>query len=439
MILPTINLVARPNMVLPSDTWSFTRTGEAMSINPTGRLAKYTTHQIRQDYGVGDAYGTYQGIVIETGTTNLVHSTRRTVYAWTQTVSGSTVSGSAVASSAGEGIVDPDEMTSSSGNICTIVTIPSSGSLTLTTGASQFANATAFGAGKYTISAYVQVINSGSVTVNLGIGSATGTDKVVEYTSTRQWYRVYSGISLSAAPTSAKIIISGSPGTKVRVDMVQVEFGNLTAIASGTTGVRNNETLTTLNTLGQRVNEREGTLFLMYKHGDNDLNISNSIYPLMSIGDGGGAYGLWVYVVTSNASTNPANAIMVRSKPYAASTYDLIAKTQTQTASTGWMKVAVTYHANVAPFLAVNGTVTSTSTGISVVGPVIATTTTTAPIIRVGHDTISSGLNLLATSDGKNYNIAMTATKTLCLDGNIMHFAYFPRALANADLIAITS
>jgi hypothetical protein len=431
MILPTINLVARPNMVLPSDTWTFTRSGDAFSINPTGRLAKYTANQVRQDYDVGEAYGTYQGVVIEAATTNLVNATRRSVYSWTQSVPTS-----AVQSLAGEGIVDPDETTTAGSNTCTVVTIPSTGELTLTTGAGQFASASTFGAGKYTMSAYVRVIGSGSVTIKLGIGVLTGQNKTVQYTATGQWYRVYSGFNLSTPPTSAKIVISGAAGTKVRVDMVQVEFGNLTAVAVGTSGTRNNETLSTLNTLGQRVNEKEGTLFLMYKHGDNDLNVSNSIYPLMSMGETGGAYGLWVYAVTSSAAS-PANAIMVRSKPSPFTTYDVFAKTRTA-GTTAWTKLAVTYGVSAVPSLAINGAVSSTSTGISMVGQVISTATTTAPIIRVGHEILGSS-TMTASDGGNNYSITIPATKTYCLDGNILHFAYFPRALDSADLTAITS
>ncbi len=427
MILPTINLVARPNMVLPSDTWTFTRSGDAFSINSTGQLAKYTTNQIRQDYAVGDAYGTYQGVVIEAETKNLVNASRRTVYSWAQSVANS-----AVASSAGEGIVDPDEATGS--NTCTVVTIPSTRTVTLTTGTGQVASATT-GPGKYTMSAYVRVLGSSSVTVNLVIDNLTGQDKVVRYTPTAQWRRIYSGFSLSTAPTSAKIVINGAPGTKIRIDMVQVEFGNLTAVAPGTTGWRGSESLTTLNTLGQRVNEREGTLFLMYKQGDNDLNISNSVYPLMSIGESSGAYGLWVYSVTSSAAS-PGKAIMVRSKPYALSTYDLAAKTRT-TGATAWTKLAVTYSVDVAPSLAINGVVTSTDIGV--VGPVISTATTTAPTIRVGHETLNSGISLIASDGGEDYSITIPTTKTYCLDGNILHFAYFPRAFDSEDLTAITS
>jgi len=165
------------------------------------------------------------------------------------------------------------------------------------------------------------------------------------------------------------------------------------------------------------------------------MNVMSTAYPLMSITDSTAAStcGLWAYAVTSS-TTVPANGIMLRFKPTTAVSSSTAVKTRTAGATT-WTKLAVTYQAGAAPYLAINGAVSTFGT-LPTGAP--AAQATNAPIIRVGSETFASTLSLTALDSSVNYSISMAA-KTYALDGNIMHFAYFPTALGNADLTAITS
>lgn len=422
MILPTINLVARPNMVLPSDTWSFTRAGSAVSVNATGFLSLYPANTVRNEYSLGTS--DYNGIVLETASTNLVYNTCRTVYSWTQSSTGS-----AVDAGTGTGLVDSAVATGT--NTCTKVTIPATGTLTLTAASNKLT--TSHATGKYTFSACVKVITmSRSVDVNLSLNGVEGGKKTVTYDSGKDWARVYSGLSLTSELSSASITITGTSGTVVYIDFVQIEVGNLTTPISGA-ATRPVESLSTIQSaaMGTKINNYEGTLFAVFKQSDNEANIANSIYPIVAIT--GTQQTCSIYRVTSS-STPVKSAIMAKS---VVGTISEEFATQAQPTATGYFKVALRFGNQLNASLAINGAVYPITSGLGNAPLSIGTALENTPIIWVGSVPAITAFSV--TDAAGNTYVRPETTTPVCLDGNILHFAYFPKALNNADLIAITS
>lgn len=448
IINPTINLVARPGMTLPSP-WVFTRDGSELSttlvskitgasdsekrakaatgafITATTALGSAAANQLRHDYSASNdsaEAGTYNGFLLEAGSENLLltHSPvidTRILTGWSR------VGTPAPTSATGKGIKDVASTTGT--NTATLLspdTLVYKPVTELSSGAT------------YTLSAFFKS-SSGAAYVGLkGLTAAPTT--LSSFPTTRLVSSPYNWVMLTSRFTAGTLnYVAISALSSCYVDRVQLEKDNCTSSIPLDSKIRAAESLYYPGTPSgaSLLDPYEGTVYVMFKPNENVENIAGINVGVCQLGGSGGTLRL-VVRLQSNATANWSLYGSIISGGTEQSAIQTIPNADWP--SDNWFKVAVRYRAGETNSLRMsfNGkdvvyydltdTILTTlnNAGLSVTASSGTSGETTAPILL-----------------GK-VKMAATGTSTYCtLDGSLMHFAYFPKALSDIDLRAITS
>lgn len=447
IINPTINLVARPGMTLPSP-WVFTRDGSELTtalnkitgandsekrakaatgafITATTTLGSAAANQLRHDYSASNdsaEAGTYNGFLLEAGSENLLLTHSPTID--TRNLTGwSRVGTSTPTSATGKGIKDVASTTGT--NTATLLS-PDTLVYKAVTGLSSGAT--------YTLSAFFKSTSYGAAPVGLKGLSATPTTSDVP--ATRTVSSPYNWVMLTSRFTAGTTnYVAISAASSCYVDRVQLEKDNCTSSILLDSKIRAAESLYYPGTPSgaSLLDPYEGTVYVMFKPNENVENIAGINVGVCQLGGSGGTLRL-VVRLQSNATANWSlfgSLIISNTEQSAIQTIP-----NADWPSDNWFKVAVRYRAGETNSLRMsfNGKdvvyydltdsilTTLNNAGLSVTASSGTSGETTAPILL-----------------GK-VKMAATGTSTYCtLDGSLMHFAYFPKALSDIDLRAITS
>ena len=289
IINPTINLVARPGMTLPSP-WVFTRDGSELDpallnkvtgasesekrakaatgtfITATTTLGSAAANLLRHDYSASNdsaEAGTYNGFLLEAGSENLLLTQSidtRNLTTWLR------VTGTPTPDSApGKGIKDVASTTGAN-----TATLLPAGALVYKAVANLTSGST------YTLSAFFKSV-SGAASVGLkGLSAApSNTDAVSSSRTVSSPYNWVMFTSKFTATTNNVVAISAA--NDCYVDRVQLEKDNCTSSILLDSKIRAAESLYYPGTSSgaSLLDPYEGTVYVMFKPNENVENIAN--------------------------------------------------------------------------------------------------------------------------------------------------------------------
>ncbi len=456
IINPTINLVARPGMTLPSP-WVFTRDGSELDpallnkvtgasesekrakaatgtfITATTTLGSAAANLLRHDYSASNdsaEAGTYNGFLLEAGSENLLltHTpsiSTRNLTTWSKV--GTVMPASAL----GKGIKDVASITGDN----TATLLPADALVykevsSLTSGST------------YTLSAFFKSV-SGAASVGLkGLSAApSNTDAV---SSSRTVSSPYNWVMFTSKFTAAaNNFVAISAARDCYVDRVQLEKDNCTSSILLDSKIRAAESLYYPGTPSgaSLLDPYEGTVYVMFKPNENVENIAGINVGVCQLGASVGTGTLLRLVVRLQSDTAASANWKLFGSLISGSTEQSAIQTipNADWPSDNWFKVAVRYRAG-----------ETNSLRMSVNGKDVVYSPLADPILSTLHGTglsvtTSSGTSGESTAPillGKVKSVqvaAGTPSPYYTLDGSLMHFAYFPKALSDTDLKAITS
>lgn len=401
IIRPSVNLVAHPNGVLPSDTF-FTRGDVATKISNLGSMVPVGLYNVRHDFN--SSTREYLGILLEKAVTNLISATRELVV-WTPT---KVFNGGW---SAGNGITLASIGTETSGFLqdtsitCTTVTGVSGGTVFYSS-----ANVTA--GTFYTFSAYIKAKSAADV-IKTYKTNGNGTSYSGNFSvNTGEWTRVYVGFVATTGVNTVGLQFQSS--NSLLVDCCQLEAGDLSSYVSG---ARSQDTMVISDpgTLAKPsyFDILQGTFYMQYRTSDNATKVAKDTIGLLQFYNNTvtDAYSLGVYATTTGGAGVKDTVTAIMSNNGLKTSGTSVSASYASDVSPQIHKVAVSYQSNSAIKICVDGqTPVSSASNI----PTWGILSSSLAKVRVGNFVTP-------------------------LDSHLQHFAYFPTYMSSADLISLTS
>jgi len=469
IINPTINLVARPGMSLPKP-WVLIRDGSDLTSTqlakvPSGAndlekkayaskgtyITATTTlgietgaNKLRHDYSSkkdSEYAGTYNGFLVEAFSENLLMTQTtpipcRDLTTWTKSPSDAVV----VVLRAGITAAGDSDGNNPASKLMAGSSTSASVSKSIT---GLKANTT------YTLSAYFKKVDKSSVAIPKIALSSSGASSITTWGTSRTVSDPYNWILLTykfTTPASVTSATSYHIGIKasdapVLVDRVQLEEGNNTSTILETSKVRAAENLYYVgdSDTAKLIDPFEGTVYVMCKVQENVENIPGLKVGICQLGNDTGVR-IGIRAESTSSSDWKIYGTLINVLNIADAAADEAASAVFSIANADWpeddwLKIAVRYRAGesntirmsvngkqvVYGDLAAGSALKSTFELNGITRPAGSANEVTAPI-RLGK--------VYASSSPKTYHF---------LDGSIMHFAYFPKALSDEDLVAITA